>query len=164
MTLIAHRDLDLSKNDTESICTFPQSAEELFYIGPRFIFPLTSDQIVNILENRFSPTVIVDINDNPIGYANLYDVNQEFLTCWLGNVIVSSTYRGKGISKYLVNVMMKKAVDEYKVKRMKLYCHNTNTRALLFYTKQGFKPCGSRIIENYENQKIVSIEMERELI
>ena len=46
---------------------------------------------------------------------------------------------------------------------MKLYCHNTNTRALIFYTKQGFKPCGSKVIENQEGKKILAIEMEKEL-
>jgi len=47
---------------------------------------------------------------------------------------------------------------------MKLYCHNTNTRALLLYSKIGFRPCGSKIVLNYEGQNIVAIEMEKNLI
>jgi predicted GNAT family N-acyltransferase len=162
MTTFAHR--DLASNDIETICSFPQSAEELFFMGPKFAYPLTSDQLLRMLENRFSPTVIIDGNDKPIAYANLYDLKHDESTCCLGNVILASAYRGKGVSEYLLNTMMNKAAEEHQVKRMKLYCHNTNTRALIFYIKHGFIPCGSRIIENHESKKIVSIEMERKLI
>lgn len=162
MTILKHR--NLAEHDLETICSFPQSAEELFYIGPRFVYPLTPNQILKMLENRESPTVVVEGNDIPIAYANLYDINHDESTCWLGNVILASSHRGKGVSEYLLNALMKSALEEHKIRKLKLYCHNTNTRALIFYIKQGFIPCGSKLIENHENKKIVSIEMERELI
>jgi ribosomal protein S18 acetylase RimI-like enzyme len=161
--MISHK--DLTKDDLETICSFPQNTEELFYISPKFEYPLTPDQILKLSENRASPTVIIDSKFNkPIAYVNLYDLNNEDSSCCLGNVIVSQEYRGKGISEYLINTMMDKAINEHGLRKMKLYCHNTNTRALIFYCKQGFKPCRNKLILNQENKKIVAIEMERELI
>lgn len=37
-----HRNLE--NIDLETICTFPQNEEELYYISPRFIYPLTPDK------------------------------------------------------------------------------------------------------------------------
>ncbi|MFC5528720.1 GNAT family N-acetyltransferase [Cohnella yongneupensis] len=159
---MSHR--NLATHDLETISSFPQSVEELFYIGPRFVYPLTPEQIVNMLVNRASPTVVVNAdNDQPIAYANLYDIDAEQSTCYLGNVILASAYRGKGVAEYLLNVMMTRAREEHRISRLKLYCHNTNTRALIFYTNHGFIPCGSKIIDNHEGRKIASIEMERAL-
>ncbi|WP_378084011.1 GNAT family N-acetyltransferase [Cohnella suwonensis] len=132
-------------------------------MGPRFVYPLTPDQIVAMLENRHSPTVVLGEADTPVAYANLYDVDAERSSCWLGNVIVSNAYRGHGAARYLLRTMMTLAREKYRLDKMKLYCHNTNTKALLFYCNNGFVPCGSRIIENHRKETIVSIEMERTL-
>ncbi|MBH5317671.1 GNAT family N-acetyltransferase [Paenibacillus sp. GSMTC-2017] len=149
--------------DLEIICTFPQSPEELFYLGPKFTYPLTTDQIQLNLKSRYSSTVIVKDNDIPIAFANLFDVNYEEQTCYLENVIVSNSGRGHGVSTYLLITMINKAIDEHNLKKLKLFCHNTNTRALLFYSKNGFTPCGSKITENHEGKKIVAIEMVKEI-
>lgn len=44
---------------------------------------------------------------------------------------------------------------------MKLYCHNTNTRALLFYCKQGFSPCGYKVLVKPDGEKLVGIAMQK---
>ncbi|WP_445667475.1 GNAT family N-acetyltransferase [Paenibacillus sp. FSL H8-0034] len=49
-------------------------------------------------------------------------------------------FRGKGAAEYLIGSMMFTAKDELHVKALHLVCHNTNTRALMFYTKLNFKP------------------------
>ncbi|MCD9025475.1 GNAT family N-acetyltransferase [Cohnella silvisoli] len=160
--MLSHR--TLSNADLETICSFPQNPEELFYMGPKFHYPLTPDQIVRVLENRFSPTVIINTSTmESIAYANLYDIDDKESICWLGNVIVSPEYRNKGIAEFLINTMTHKAKNEYGISKMKLFCHNTNTRGLIFYCKYGFKPCGNKIIISQENKKIVAIEMEKEL-
>ncbi|MFD0673776.1 GNAT family N-acetyltransferase [Cohnella sp. GCM10027633] len=154
---------DLAERDLEAISMFPTSRDELFFIGPRFVYPLTPEQIREMLANRASPTVLVNGDDAPIAYANLYDLNPEGSTCWLGNVIISPAYRGQGVAEHLLRTMMHKARDEHGIGTLKLYCHNTNTRALLFYVKHGFVPCGGNVVENREGIKIVAIEMERRL-
>lgn len=155
---------DLLDQDVALVCAFPQNEVESFYASPAIRYPWTPDQVRKIVEQRRSPTVVVDAKDKPIAYSNLYDFDLEEGCCWLGNVLVSPAYRGKAVASYLVEVMMKRAREEHSCTRMKLYCHNTNTRALLLYSKIGFRPCGSKIVLNYEGQNIVAIEMEKNLI
>ncbi len=157
--MYSHR--PLSHADLETICTFPQSEEELFYVSPRFVYPLTPEQILELVANRFEPTVIVeDETGNAVAYANLYDKNAD--ECWLGNVIVSPAHRGKGAAEVLINTMMHKAKHNQEIKILKLSCHNTNTRALAFYHKHHFKPYDLKTI-HMKTKGIMTIQMKRQL-
>ncbi|OPA75395.1 GNAT family N-acetyltransferase [Paenibacillus selenitireducens] len=149
----------LSNEDLEAICMFPQSVEELLYVSPKFKFPLSPNQIIELLENRVEPTVIVqEYTGDLIAYANLYGIEED--TCWLGNVIVSPKYRGCGTAEVLLNVMINKAKEKYGIKKLLLSCHNTNSRGLAFYYKNGFKPCDIRITKLEDDKKKIAIQME----
>ncbi|MNJ40881.1 putative acyltransferase [compost metagenome] len=160
--MYVHRSLEM--NDLETICTFPQSEEELQYISPMFIYPLTSEQIINLLKNRFEPTVIVDQATNEVvAYANIYKKDSEEGICWLGNVIVSPKYRGQGASQYLLNVMIDKAKYNLGNKTVRLACHNTNSRGLAFYSKNGFKPFDIKIT-TIKDKQLIAIHMSKDII
>jgi len=152
----------LSNNDLETICSFPQTAEELFYMSPKFQYPLNPDQIIKLLEGRYEPTVIVDtMTDNVVAYANLYDKSES--RCWLGNVICSPAYRGKGAAEVLINTMIDKAKHKLGIKNLVLSCHNTNSRGLVFYDRLGFKPIGITV-SIINERKFVTIQMQKELL
>ncbi|MGF9697887.1 GNAT family N-acetyltransferase [Paenibacillus sp. MABNR03] len=152
----------LKKEDLKEICTFPQSDEELFYVSPQFKYPLTPDQILKVLENRYEPTVVVDEESGQvIAYANLYEYKDD--VCWLGNVIVSESFRGQGASKYLLETMVMKAKSIYRVSSLLLSCHNTNSSGLAFYHKHGFKPIDMRITKLDDQKRIITIQMELEI-
>ena len=54
---------------------------------PEIGIPLTPDQILSLLENRFDPTVIVEESTGQVvAYANFYEDADGSL--WLGNVVV----------------------------------------------------------------------------
>ncbi|MGV2883970.1 GNAT family N-acetyltransferase [Paenibacillus taichungensis] len=82
--------------------------------------------------------------------------------CWLGNVIVSKDFSGKGAANYLLKTMIMKAKSIYKVKHLLLSCHSTNSRGLAFYHKHGFKPINKRITD-LDEQKIITIQMKLEI-
>jgi ribosomal protein S18 acetylase RimI-like enzyme len=150
----------LSKEDLKAICSFPQTKEELLYISPRFKYPLTSDQILELLSNRFEPTIIVEEEtDQIVAYANLYDIKDD--TCWLGNVVVSPNHRGRGVGEILLNTMIFKAKGKYGINKLMLSCHNTNSRGLAFYHKHGFKPFDLRITLLEDNRKLITVQMEK---
>ncbi|MBE7680749.1 GNAT family N-acetyltransferase [Paenibacillus sp. P13VS] len=152
----------LINDDLKDISSFPQSDEELFYVSPQFKYPLTPDQIVKLLENRYEPTVIVHKeSDQVIAYANLYDYKGD--VCWLGNVIVSNHFRGQGASSYLLETMIMKAKSIYRVKNLLLSCHSTNSRGLTFYHKHGFKPNDMRITNLEDGKRIITIQMKLEI-
>ncbi|TBL78918.1 GNAT family N-acetyltransferase [Paenibacillus thalictri] len=154
---------NLETRDLESICLMPQSEEELFYMSPRFVHPLTPEQILNIIKDRFEPTVIVvQKTDEVVAYANIYKDDSEESSFWLGNVIVSPSYRGKGAAQYLLDVMLDKAKLNLKIKEIRLACHNTNSRGLAFYSKYGFKPFDVKMTST-DAKKYITIHMIKEL-
>ncbi|WP_422657564.1 GNAT family N-acetyltransferase [Paenibacillus sp. EC2-1] len=154
----------LLEEDLIKICTWPQSSEELLYVSPRFTYPLTPEQIITMLTNRFEPTVVIEIESGqPVAYANLYDESKSDRHCWLGNVIVSPAHRGKGVAEVLLNTMMFNAKQKYEMKKLLLSCHNTNSRGLAFYDKHRFRPFDLRITKLEDDRRLITIQMEKEL-
>ncbi len=96
-----------------------------------------------------------------VAYANIYK-DEDHGDFWLGNVIVSSDYRGKGASQYLLQVMLEKAKFNLGANQIKLACHSTNSRGLAFYTKLGFKPFDIKISSIGAN-KFITIHMSLDL-
>src|SRR5690348_1832388 len=129
----------IETQDYPIICTFPQSVEELFFVYPQAIYPLSIDQLEATVKSRLNPTVVINEEGLPVGFANLYNIEEE-VGCSLGNVIVSPDYRGKGAAAFLIQTMIQIAKNEMKVPRLRLTTHNTNLLGLLFYNKVGFKP------------------------
>jgi len=127
---------------------------------PRGVFPLTAEQLEEVAKSRVRPTVIT-FGGQVIGYCSMYNVTDE--ECWLGNVIIAPPFRGKGAGQYLIQTMMHVAKTELKVKRLRLVCHNINTRALLFYVKMGFKPFDFKTMKDPNGNEIVGIMMGVEL-
>ena len=146
---------DATDADFPVIASFPQNEDEAFYMYPKSIYPLTAEQLQAVAASRCCPTVVTD-SDTPIGYGNLYEVN-EGEDCWLGNVIVRPSSRGSGAAAYLIQTLINRAAEEYGVKTVRLVCHNTNTRALLFYTGLGFAPYEVRPQEG--PRKVAGIRM-----
>jgi RimJ/RimL family protein N-acetyltransferase len=162
---LLHRALTL--DDLDAICSFPQSVEELFYVSPKAAFPLTPEQIWKKAAERHHPTVVCHADTQEVlAYANLYDWNAEEESCWLGNVIVAPACRGRGgVAEYLLQAMTNQAREKLGAERLKLYCHNPNTRALLFYTKTGFAPNGGyKIVDHPNGHKVVVFEMEKSIV
>ncbi|WP_409345603.1 GNAT family N-acetyltransferase [Paenibacillus sp. MBLB4367] len=146
-------------DDFAAVCTFPRNAEELFYMYPKGTFPLSADQLAGAAEGRHLLTVLVGANDEVAGYANVYGLEAGEL-CWLGNVIVSPAHRGNGGAELLIRSMIGHAQSVLGVKRLRLVCHSTNARALLFYTRIGFKPYEIARMEDHRGQTIAAIRME----
>ncbi|QJD82671.1 GNAT family N-acetyltransferase [Cohnella herbarum] len=155
--MFQYRDATLS--DFHRIASFPRNRDELFYMYPKGNYPLTAEQLTAAATERKSLTVVTDSNE-VVGYSNLYDVNAG-VDCWIGNVIVCSESRGTGAASYLIQAMLNRAAVEHQAKTVNLVCHNTNTRALLFYHKLGFTPFDLRIIESYDQGKIAGVGMRK---
>ncbi|WP_169081341.1 GNAT family N-acetyltransferase [Paenibacillus sp. PL91] len=151
----------LQPSDLETLCSFPQNEEELYFMFPNAVYPLTPKQITKAVKNRLEPTIILH-NDEAVSYANFYDHDDG--SCWLGNVIVSPGYRGKGASQFLIETMESIAIQKLNVKRLKLVCHNTNTRGILFYKKHGFKPFDISLRLKPSGGYIAGIHMEKILL
>jgi predicted GNAT family acetyltransferase len=101
MIPITHR--PIKEEDIQTICGFPQSEEELVFIFPKAVFPLTLSQLQDAIAQRSDSTVVV-LNSEVVVFANFYKWGRG--RCLIGNVIVSSAVRGHGVGLYLIEQMI----------------------------------------------------------
>jgi GNAT superfamily N-acetyltransferase len=111
--LFRHR--PFSNSDIQSICSFPQSEEELFYFFPKAVYPLTPEQLQIAIDQR-SDSTVVEIDGDVAGFANFYRWNDR--KCCIGNLVVAPLARGQGVATYLIQTMIhlasiKHAAPEY---------------------------------------------------
>ncbi|MFD1774704.1 GNAT family N-acetyltransferase [Paenibacillus rhizophilus] len=149
-------------DDFPTICSFPLDNGEVFFISPKLQPPLTVEKFKEVTKERLMPTVLVFGDEKVCGYCNFYNL-EEGNKVWLGSVIVSPEFRGKGSAEFLIQNMMTIAKKELNVKELHLVCHNINTRGLMFYTKMGFKPYDVVKRANLQGQIIGGILMKVKL-
>ena len=125
-------------SDVETICKLPLNEQELFFMCPKAVYPLTMKQLDEIMKDRFEPTVILFDNEI-VGFANFYEVSEKQY-CSIGNVIVNSHFRRCGIGSFLITVMENIGRQKYSVSEIHLSCFNQNVNGLLLYTKLGYIP------------------------
>ena len=148
--------------DIPRICEFPQTAEELFFMFPKASYPLTIEQLEKSIETRFDSSVVCYENQ-PAAFANIYELVINHYCC-IGNVIADPLKRGLGIGRFLLDQLINVAIQKYNVKEIRLVCFTTNTQALLFYTKYGFKPVEIKPRENLNGEQIAAIYMSLDLV
>lgn len=145
--------------DFEKICNLPQNEEELFFMFPKADFPLTVSRLESTVDSRFDSTVVL-LNDEIVGFANFYEV-KEGEYCSIGNVIVSSSFRNRGIGQFLIEAMEKIGIEKYHVSEFRLSCFNTNTNGFFLYSKSGYRPYGIEKWIDKMNNPFALIELKK---
>lgn len=134
--MFLHRPME--EKDIAAVCALPQNPDELFYMFPRAVYPFTPEQLKASLEQRSDPTVI-EMHGEVVGYANF--VRCDFRNrCTLGNVIIASQARAKGVGRYLIACMAEIAFDKHEAREVTSSCFNNNVTGLVFYSRLGFRP------------------------
>ncbi|HSM93025.1 MAG TPA: GNAT family N-acetyltransferase [Anaeromyxobacteraceae bacterium] len=136
--MLAHR--EVRPYDLARICTFPQSAEELFFLFPRATHPLTPEQLQRSIDQRSDSTVVL-VDGAVSGFANFH-VREVGGTCAVGNVVIAPEARGKGVGSYLIETMAARALVKHEAREVRISCFNANVAGLLLYAKLGFLPYG----------------------
>jgi len=154
---LSHRPVE--SLDFETICQLPQNSEELFFMFPKAEYPLTVCQLKSAIENRFASTVIL-YEEQIVGFANFYEVKENKF-CSIGNVIVKSNLRNKGLGTFLIKTMENIGIEKYNVSEFRISCFNTNTNGILLYSKLGYKPYEIEKRTNRENEIFALIKMSR---
>lgn len=130
----------VTEADLPRICSFPQSAEELFFLFPKARYPLTPEQLACAITAR-ADSMVVEQGGQAMAFANFYQW-QMHGHCAIGNVMVAPESRGGGIGRYLIEAMAMLARTKYQAREVRVSCFNHNTAGLLFYARLGFTPCG----------------------
>lgn len=148
-------------DDFFTISQFPQTPSELYFCFPTANFPLTVSQLSATAATRRNLTVVEKAGEIA-AFANFYQWQYQGC-CKIGNVMVNPKYRKQGIASYLLSVMEKQAKDVFDATALHVACFNTNTIALLFYARIGFKLTSIEEKTDKNNQKIALIHMDKNL-
>ncbi|MCG5240823.1 GNAT family N-acetyltransferase [Azospirillum doebereinerae] len=152
----------LADADIPAVCGFPRTPEELYFLFPRAVWPLTPDQVRAALPQRRDPTVAT-LGGRVVGYGN-FATFEEGRTASLGNLSVDPDLRRHGIAAYLVGVMIERAFVHHDLPELTLYCFNTNTPALLLYAKLGLMPMAleTRVTPWGDSIGLLKLRMDRD--
>ncbi|NPA81447.1 MAG: GNAT family N-acetyltransferase [Epsilonproteobacteria bacterium] len=151
---------DTKEEDLEAICSLVKTPKELFYMFPSALYPLSVSQMKDILEKRKAHTTFL-YGEEIIGYANLYFLEGEDAP-YIGHLILSEKYRGRGYGKRMVEIMIRQAFALYKNDKIKIAVINENTKALLLYMKLGFSPfkASLRFDKRGEEKVLISMQLD----
>ncbi|BBD09896.1 GNAT family N-acetyltransferase [Desulfovibrio ferrophilus] len=133
-----HRPLETS--DLPALCSFPRTAEELFFMFPKANWPVTPGQLGEAAAQRREPTVFL-CDETIAGYANILAWEHGNF-CEAGNVVVAPAMRRRGLASHMMQTMEVKARDNYAARRLKVSCFSMNVGGLLLYSRLGFLPTG----------------------
>ena len=121
--------------------------------------PLDYSQLEVLSNKRLNLTVAMESGEI-VAFANLYNVNVQ-ISAFIGNIIVSKGSRGKGIGKGITEHMLDICSNEHNA-TPHLSVFNNNTRALLMYSKLGFKPYSIEQRFNLQQETVALIHMKLE--
>jgi ribosomal protein S18 acetylase RimI-like enzyme len=148
---------EATEGDFEAIVRLAPSQGELFLVYPKGKHPFTVGQLRNLAEVRTELTVAIR-DGEVIGFANLYDVK---LHQWafIGNVVVSRTFRGGGVGQKLVSHMVRVAFEKHSVPEVRISVFSENTPALLLYASLHFKPYSIEAREDPSGRRVALVHM-----
>ena len=128
----------LQETDIAAICSFPQSAVELFFMVPEAAYPLTPEQLEPAVQTRRHPTV--GLADNRLaGYVSFVEVREKNF-CAIGDLVVRPQYRRIGLGTYLSAAMVQTAMEQHAVRFVRVSCFSHNETAYALFHKMGFRP------------------------
>lgn len=132
------------------------SPEELYLVCPNGQFPWDVEQLKTTAAKRHELTVGI-VDNRVVAFANLYDLIPR-QSAFIGNVVVASEYRGRGLGKVLINHLIAICKDNYQaVPHISVF--NDNTRALLLYAALGFAPYAVEPRLDLNNETVALIHM-----
>ena len=130
---------------------------ELFRVYPKGQYPFTLQQVEQLYDERFEFTVVCD-EDNIIGFANLYDREQDQYA-YIGNVFIRPDCRGKGLGKLVLQYMIQAVFEKYHFAEARLSVFADNQPAINLYRQYGFKEFSQEQRTDPNNDKKILLHM-----
>lgn len=145
--------------DLALVAAFPQSPEELFFLFPRAIFPLTAAQLAEAVAQRADATV-AERDGLVVGFANFHCWESGGV-CAIGNVIVNPAARDQGVASGLIGYMVELAFGNHRAAEVRISCFHENLAGLLLYPRLGFAPFAIEERRDWRGQRAALIHLRR---
>ncbi|WP_158548379.1 GNAT family N-acetyltransferase [Marixanthomonas ophiurae] len=129
-----------TKEDFQRLISWIDSERALIqFAGPIFSYPLTTKQLEDYVNKEgLKPKRIIDIEtDKVIGHCEL-NFQNEYPR--LSRILIGDkVYRGKGLGKHIVRLMIQRIQNKATVEKVDLRAFGWNENAVRLYKKEGFK-------------------------
>ncbi len=126
--------------DDPAIATLPGSARELFFVQPGGKYPWDVKQ-VGVLRVQRSDLTVLQEGDTVVGFADIYGFTPRD-HAFIGNLVIASTHRGKGLGRRLIAHMLTLIFERYRLPEARISVFEANEQALSLYRRLGFEEYG----------------------
>jgi ribosomal protein S18 acetylase RimI-like enzyme len=150
------------ESDYAAICALVKSREEQFLIFPRRQWPFTVKLLHRLADERIGLTVAA-IDNRVIGFANFYQYVPNH-HAFIGNVVVDQAWRGRGIGRALLEYMMAKARDSYRLPEIRVSVFEHNVPAVSLYRSLGFDTYDSEVKHDPDGNRVTLVHMQHRLV
>ena len=150
---------EVQSQDIAHVCRLPQTEEELFFMFPRASFPLQPSELESAISQRRNSTVAL-VDESIAGFANFYQW-ETMGRCSIGNVIVATEDRRRGVAALLIEHMVEVAFTAHQAQEVSVSCFCTNVAGLLLYPKLGFHPYAIEERQSKIGDRLALIHMRR---
>ena len=129
----------LEYSDLDLLRVWSNDAETMSMLGG-WHFPVSQmeheewfkSNLGNFLNRRFA----IEVDGNMIGTANLVQINWKDRNAFHGTMIGNPKFRGMGIGREVVDLIMRYSFNELGLKRLDSDIISTNTQSLHLYTQK----------------------------
>lgn len=109
------------------------------WAGPDFGFPFSAEALPKLLQITDSQSYsLTDADESLMGFGQFWPCDAE--TVHLGRVIINPLYRGQGLGKALIQLLIIEATERYQPETITLNVLRDNAKAQYLYQKMGFVP------------------------
>ena len=121
------------------VVSWVQDSNELFWLAPKTAPPLTPAKVIDWPGADGCPLLLYrDGETEPIGYAELNPMPNQPQHLWIGHCILGPQWRGLGLGRQLVDLLLRKAFDNRQAVAVSLVVFPGNTIAVRCYRSVGF--------------------------
>ena len=136
---------EVNESDYKRMSSLITNKKDHFFVFPSASYPMTVAQIKERVEPK-KEFILIEDEGELIGFANLYDDNEE-QHVFIGNFVIALSYRGQGYGVKLMHHMMHIAREKYQLSEIRISLISTNKNAFSWYSKLGFTPYSVEVID-----------------
>lgn len=125
------------------VVSWVRGALEAYWLAPRTPPPLTVDKVRAWSRPGRNPFMLVESDDpEPVAYGELNELRRRQNEYWLGHLIVNPRQRGRGLGRYLTEMLLYRAFHVHNARRVSLVVFPDNAAAIATYRWVGMREDG----------------------
>ena len=139
---------EINKYDPRPIpCNSYELLQECMRYCNKFEYEMIN---VNIESRKYIYFIITDIEDNPIGFVNFFNIDKETRQGEMGVIIGDKRYWKRGIATRAIDVVTNYIFSNLNINRVYIETGENNLPALRLFKKVGFTNSGEYLDEGFK--------------